>query len=150
MKNRGSFLAAIASGGVGLALANADPAVAQATPAPQTPVPSATATALPSFGTAAFAATMRGRFDAELTQDDLDAIARGIDANLKSAGALRLNAKRLPALAMPKGFGDHGLPASIALMGTPFNETCLTAIGARYQAQTSFHRRRPPLVTTLS
>jgi aspartyl-tRNA(Asn)/glutamyl-tRNA(Gln) amidotransferase subunit A len=67
------------------------------------------------------------------------------------AAALELiscgNLAGLPALALPNGFGDHGLPTSIALLGTAFNETRLTAIGARYQTRTSFHRRRPPLVT---
>jgi aspartyl-tRNA(Asn)/glutamyl-tRNA(Gln) amidotransferase subunit A len=59
------------------------------------------------------------------------------------------NLAGLPALAMPNGFGDHGLPTSVALLGTAFNESRLTAIGKRYQALTSFHRRRPPLVTKL-
>ena len=67
------------------------------------------------------------------------------------AAALELiscgNLAGLPALALPNGFGDHGLPTSIALMGTAFNETRLTAIGARYQTRTAFHRRRPPLVS---
>ena len=53
----------------------------------------------------------------------------------------------LPALALPNGFGDHGLPTSIALLGTAFNETRLTAIGKRYQQLTDFHRWRPTLVT---
>jgi aspartyl-tRNA(Asn)/glutamyl-tRNA(Gln) amidotransferase subunit A len=59
------------------------------------------------------------------------------------------NLAGLPALALPNGFGDHGLPTSIALLGTAFNETRLTAIGARYQTRTDFHRRRPPLVAKL-
>lgn len=59
------------------------------------------------------------------------------------------NLAGLPALALPNGFGDHGLPTSITLQGTAFNETRLTAIGKRYQTLTSFHRRRPPLVTTV-
>jgi aspartyl-tRNA(Asn)/glutamyl-tRNA(Gln) amidotransferase subunit A len=59
------------------------------------------------------------------------------------------NLAGLPALALPNGFGDHGLPTSITLQGTAFNETRLTAIGKRYQTQTSFHRRRPPLVATV-
>jgi aspartyl-tRNA(Asn)/glutamyl-tRNA(Gln) amidotransferase subunit A len=59
------------------------------------------------------------------------------------------NLAGLPALAMPNGAGDHGLPTSIALMGTAFNETRLTAIGKTYQALTAFHTRRPPLVTQL-
>jgi aspartyl-tRNA(Asn)/glutamyl-tRNA(Gln) amidotransferase subunit A len=52
-----------------------------------------------------------------------------------------------PALAMPNGFGDHGLPTGVSLLGTPFNETRLTAVGKRYQQLTAFHQRRPPLVT---
>jgi aspartyl-tRNA(Asn)/glutamyl-tRNA(Gln) amidotransferase subunit A len=59
------------------------------------------------------------------------------------------NLAGLPALAMPNGFGDHGLPTSITLQGTAFSETRLTAIGKRYQMLTDFHRRRPPLVTKL-
>jgi aspartyl-tRNA(Asn)/glutamyl-tRNA(Gln) amidotransferase subunit A len=69
------------------------------------------------------------------------------------AAALELiscgNLAGLPALALPNGFGDHGLPTSIALLGTAFNESRLTAIGARYQMRTEFHRRRPPLVAKL-
>jgi aspartyl-tRNA(Asn)/glutamyl-tRNA(Gln) amidotransferase subunit A len=49
-----------------------------------------------------------------------------------------------PALAMPNGFGDHGLPTGVALMAPPFTETRLTAIGKRYQQFTDFARRRPP------
>jgi aspartyl-tRNA(Asn)/glutamyl-tRNA(Gln) amidotransferase subunit A len=59
------------------------------------------------------------------------------------------NLAGLPALALPNGFGDHGLPTSITLQGTAFNETRLTAIGKRYQTLTTFHRRRPPLVATV-
>lgn len=69
------------------------------------------------------------------------------------AAALELiscgNLAGLPALALPNGFGDHGLPTSIALLGTAFNEARLTAIGTRYQARTAFHRRRPSLVAKL-
>jgi Asp-tRNA(Asn)/Glu-tRNA(Gln) amidotransferase A subunit family amidase len=57
------------------------------------------------------------------------------------------NLAGVPAIAMPNGFGDHGLPTSITLQGTAFNEARLTAIGKRYQTLTDFHRRRPPLVT---
>jgi aspartyl-tRNA(Asn)/glutamyl-tRNA(Gln) amidotransferase subunit A len=58
------------------------------------------------------------------------------------------NLAGVPALALPNGFGENGLPTSITLQGTAFNETRLTAIGKRYQTLTAFHRRRPPLVAT--
>lgn len=57
------------------------------------------------------------------------------------------NLTGLPAIALPNGFGDHGLPTSITLQGTAFAETRLTAIVKRYQTLTAFHRKRPALVT---
>ena len=54
------------------------------------------------------------------------------------------NLAGLPALAMPNGFGPHGLPTGLALLGRPFAEARLTAIGERFQARTSHHRARPP------
>jgi aspartyl-tRNA(Asn)/glutamyl-tRNA(Gln) amidotransferase subunit A len=59
------------------------------------------------------------------------------------------NLAGLPALALPNGFGENGLPTNIAFLGTPFNESRLTAIGKRYQQRTGFHLRRPALVTSL-
>ena len=102
MKNRRSFLSAVAAGGAGLAFAKAAPAAAQAattvtpaplTPAVPTPAPSATAK-LASFGSAAFAATMR-EIDPALTQAQLDAIAKAIDGNRDAAKTLNPKKKRL-------------------------------------------------------
>jgi Asp-tRNA(Asn)/Glu-tRNA(Gln) amidotransferase A subunit family amidase len=52
----------------------------------------------------------------------------------------------LPALAMPNGFGENGLPTSFALMGPAFSERELVRIGIAYQSRTDWHRRRPPVV----
>jgi len=51
----------------------------------------------------------------------------------------------LPALAMPNGFGENGLPTSIALMGPAFSERRLVQLGNAYQARTDWHTRRPPV-----
>jgi aspartyl-tRNA(Asn)/glutamyl-tRNA(Gln) amidotransferase subunit A len=59
------------------------------------------------------------------------------------------NLAGLPALALPNGFGPRGLPTNLALLGTPFAETRLTAIGKRYQQVTDAHRARPSLLTEL-
>ena len=48
---------------------------------------------------------------------------------------------------MPNGMGPNGLPTSFALLGRAWGEAALTALGARYQRETAFHRKRPPLVT---
>ncbi len=57
------------------------------------------------------------------------------------------NLAGLPALALPNGFGPNGLPTSVALLGRAWGEATLTALGARYQRETAFHRERPPLLT---
>ena len=54
------------------------------------------------------------------------------------------NLTGLPALALPNGFGDDGLPTSIAFMGAPFSEALLLDIGCAHQAVSDWHRRRPP------
>jgi aspartyl-tRNA(Asn)/glutamyl-tRNA(Gln) amidotransferase subunit A len=53
------------------------------------------------------------------------------------------NLTGLPALAMPSGFGENGLPTSIAFMGAPFSEATICALGATYQSRTDWHSRKP-------
>jgi aspartyl-tRNA(Asn)/glutamyl-tRNA(Gln) amidotransferase subunit A len=54
------------------------------------------------------------------------------------------NLAGLPALSLPCGFAE-GLPVAISLLGRPFYENQLIAIGNLFQKQTDWHRRRPPL-----
>jgi aspartyl-tRNA(Asn)/glutamyl-tRNA(Gln) amidotransferase subunit A len=53
------------------------------------------------------------------------------------------NLAGIPALSLPCGFAE-GLPLGISLVGRPFYENTLLAIGVEYQKQTDWHRRRPP------
>jgi len=50
----------------------------------------------------------------------------------------------LPALALPNGLGENGLPTSFALMGPAFSEAQLVRAGAYYQRHTDWHLKRPP------
>jgi aspartyl-tRNA(Asn)/glutamyl-tRNA(Gln) amidotransferase subunit A len=52
------------------------------------------------------------------------------------------NLAGLPALSLPCGFVD-GLPAAIQLVGNPFSENTLLAVGKAFQDRTDFHRQRP-------
>lgn len=52
------------------------------------------------------------------------------------------NLAGLPALSLPCGFAN-GLPVGLSLVGRPFYENQLVAIGKAYQAQTDWHRRHP-------
>ena len=53
------------------------------------------------------------------------------------------NLAGLPAIALPCGFSD-GLPVGLQIVGRPFSETNLIAIGLEFQKRTDFHKRRPP------
>ena len=56
------------------------------------------------------------------------------------------NLAGLPAISLPCGFAD-GSPVAISLLGRPYYENQLVAIGNLFQKQTDFHRRRPPMET---
>lgn len=51
----------------------------------------------------------------------------------------------LPALCMPNGFGENGMPTSIAFMGPAFSERSLVELGKVFQGATDWHRRMPPM-----
>ncbi len=51
----------------------------------------------------------------------------------------------LPALALPNGFGENGLPTSLQFMGPPLSEAKLVRLGHAFQQRTDWHRRRPPV-----
>jgi aspartyl-tRNA(Asn)/glutamyl-tRNA(Gln) amidotransferase subunit A len=57
---------------------------------------------------------------------------------LVSAG----NLAGLPALSLPCGFAD-GLPVGLQLVGLPFTENLLLAMGKEFQTRTDWHRKRP-------
>jgi aspartyl-tRNA(Asn)/glutamyl-tRNA(Gln) amidotransferase subunit A len=66
---------------------------------------------------------------------------RGL-ADLGAAG----NLAGLPALILPCGFADS-LPIAIQLVGRPFSENTLLAVGREFQRVTDWHRRKPPGVS---
>jgi aspartyl-tRNA(Asn)/glutamyl-tRNA(Gln) amidotransferase subunit A len=63
-----------------------------------------------------------------------------------SAGGLSgaENAAGIPAITVPNGFGERGLPTGLKFVGRAFEENRLLAIAAHYQRLTDWHRRRPP------
>ena len=50
-----------------------------------------------------------------------------------------------PAMAVPAGFTDDGLPLGVQLVARPGEEDLLLALAAQFEAATSFADRRPPL-----
>lgn len=53
----------------------------------------------------------------------------------------------LPAISVPCGFDETGLPIGMQLVGGAFAEALLLRIAHAYQAATGFHRALPALVT---
>ncbi|HML18075.1 MAG TPA: amidase [Bryobacteraceae bacterium] len=54
------------------------------------------------------------------------------------------NLAGLPAISLPCGFAEN-LPVGISLVGAPFTENQLLALGKLFQERTDWHRRRPPV-----
>lgn len=52
----------------------------------------------------------------------------------------------VPALSIPCGLGDHGLPVGAQLIADHRREALLLRVGAAYQSVTDWHRRRPSIV----
>jgi aspartyl-tRNA(Asn)/glutamyl-tRNA(Gln) amidotransferase subunit A len=54
------------------------------------------------------------------------------------------NLAGLPAISLPCGFAG-GMPIGLSVVGRPFYENQLVAIGKAFQSHTDWHRRRPAL-----
>ena len=64
--------------------------------------------------------------------------APGLSSVLIQAG----NLAGIPALSLPCGFAE-GMPVGVQLVGRPFSENLLLALGKDFQTRTDWHRKRP-------
>lgn len=62
-----------------------------------------------------------------------------------SANTRSFNYLGLPAVSIPCGFDDRGLPIGLQLAARPFGEARALAAADAYQRDTDWHRRLPPL-----
>ena len=53
------------------------------------------------------------------------------------------NAAGLPAVSVPSGFSDDGLPTAIQFMGRAYAENSVLAVARAYQSITNWHTRHP-------
>ncbi len=56
------------------------------------------------------------------------------------------NAAGLPALTVPNGLAENGLPSGLAFLGVAFGEAKLLQIGKRFQQRTAHHLQHPTLL----
>jgi aspartyl-tRNA(Asn)/glutamyl-tRNA(Gln) amidotransferase subunit A len=54
------------------------------------------------------------------------------------------NSAGFPALSVPMGFDEDGLPCGLQIIGRPFADDLVLALGHRYQQHTDWHERQPP------
>jgi aspartyl-tRNA(Asn)/glutamyl-tRNA(Gln) amidotransferase subunit A len=53
----------------------------------------------------------------------------------------------LPAITIPAGFADDGLPLGIQIAARPYNELACLSVAHAFQRLTDFHTSLPPIVT---
>jgi aspartyl-tRNA(Asn)/glutamyl-tRNA(Gln) amidotransferase subunit A len=56
---------------------------------------------------------------------------------------ISVNLAGLPALALPCGFDNGGLPIGLQVIGRPFDEETVLRVGHAYEQSTEWHARRP-------
>ena len=72
--------------------------------------------------------------------------ARGPGAGINARCTSPSNATGLPAMSVPCGFTEAGLPIGMQLIGRPFEEALLLQVASGYEAVSPSHGRRPPIV----
>ena len=58
------------------------------------------------------------------------------------------NGAGLPAISVPSGFSDAGLPTGIQFMGRAYDENAIITVAQAYQSLTDWHQRHPPDLLT--
>jgi len=79
--------------------------------------------------------------DAAFAIDDAEEIALKYPRQARTPFNLTGN----PALAIPTGFNDDGMPLAMQIVGKQFDEATIYRIAADYEAATDWHLRRPPI-----
>jgi aspartyl-tRNA(Asn)/glutamyl-tRNA(Gln) amidotransferase subunit A len=102
---------------------------------------------------------LRKKIDDLFTQNQVDVLvaaslpvtASKLDANLDvalsfsdPAGGIG-NICGLPAISVPCGFGDHGLPVGIQFLGRVLDDARVIQAARLFQARTNWHTRHPAL-----
>jgi aspartyl-tRNA(Asn)/glutamyl-tRNA(Gln) amidotransferase subunit A len=65
-------------------------------------------------------------------------------------GTMPYNVTGMPALSIPSGLDDRGLPVGISIAARPLDEATCLRVGHAFQLRTDHHTRVPPLVAELA
>lgn len=64
---------------------------------------------------------------------------------LEDIFTVSINIAGVPALALPCGFSSQGLPIGMQIIGRQFDEPLLLKLGAIFQRETDWHKRKPKI-----
>jgi aspartyl-tRNA(Asn)/glutamyl-tRNA(Gln) amidotransferase subunit A len=78
--------------------------------------------------------------DAALEREETD---KPRNPELENTG--QFNVYGIPAISVPCGFTDGGLPVGLMIVGPRFSEGRVLALARAFEQATDWHRRRPPL-----
>ena len=80
-----------------------------------------------------------------VTATPIDQDFRGVVAGTArdTMGAVG-NSAGLPAISVPSGFSDEGLPTGVQFMGRAYDENRILAVARAYQSITDWHTQHPP------
>ena len=67
----------------------------------------------------------------------------GLNARISFTGPFNL--ANVPAISVPCGFTESGLPLGLQIVGKPFDEETLFRAAHAYEQATTWHTRRPPI-----
>ena len=83
-----------------------------------------------------------------VTATPIDQDFRGVVAGTArdTMGAVG-NSAGLPAISVPSGFSDEGLPTGVQFMGRAYDENRVLAVARAYQSMTDWHTQHPPGLT---
>jgi aspartyl-tRNA(Asn)/glutamyl-tRNA(Gln) amidotransferase subunit A len=74
----------------------------------------------------------------------IDQAFRGVTPTTRDVVGAIGNGVGLPAISIPNGFTEVGLPTGVQLVGRAYGENRILAVARDYQSRTDWHLRRPP------
>ena len=99
--------------------------------------------ALESYDALVFPTSGRG---AQPIEDDPPVTSKETSSRLPYLLTRLFNLASCPAMSVPCGFDDRGMPVGLQIGGKPFSEETLFRIGHAYEQATDWHTRRPAAV----
>ncbi len=83
---------------------------------------------------------------AQPVEDDPPVTSKETSSRLPFLSTRLFNLASCPAMSVPCGFDDRGMPVGLQIGGKPFSEETLFRIGHAYEQATGWHTRRPAAV----